>query len=109
MRKYSRLCKRENIESDRVHIGAKVQHDRNSKVSNGKKNPFDNATKSSQKVKDDKNRAIEEHNRKLQEIDEAKKLREEKRRKHMARTKRGQPLLNERIAGILKKLQTPSE
>jgi len=113
LRKYAKLCVKEGIVSNRV----KTENTKTDDVSvaniksNGKKpiaNPFETAIKIANARKEEAKRQQEERLMRQREVAAAKKQRDSKRKLHMKRTKSGQPLLGEKIKGMLSKLQSTS-
>ena len=119
LRDYARLCKREGIESDRVHIGPKVECrepdgqetteeviPRKGKQKQPKVNPFSQEQKKAELEKaqiDLANRASKD-NQKVMEQKRAQRNAE--RKKHLVRTKRGQPIMANQIQSLLGKLKS---
>lgn len=119
LRKYAKLCKQEGIISDRVNLNSSengignvsqengINSDKTSKV-NEKMKPFAKALETANKRKEEAELIKQAAANKKEEIQKAKKIRDEKRKMHMKRTKKGQPLLNDQIKGILTKLKAGS-
>jgi hypothetical protein len=114
LRKYAKLCVKEGIVSNRVKTdNTKTTGDDSITdiKSNGKKpivNPFETAIKIANTRKEEAKRQQEERLLRQREVAAAKKQRDSKRKLHMKRTKSGQPLLGEKIKGMLSKLQSTS-
>ena len=113
LRKYAKLCAREGIVSDRVNMSAKKTVGSSSDISEEprhdnkkpKKNPFADAMRIAEERKLAKEQQLLEKKQREAEIEDAAKKREEKRKMHMKRTKKGQPLLGNQIQNMLTKLQ----
>lgn len=119
LRKYAKLCKREGIVSDRVNLdGARAaikedhvelqefkQKHKTSQQQQHKHNPFAGAEREAQKARDDKEEAERARECVQGEIKKAELSREAKRREHMKRNKKGQPLLNSTAKSLLAKIQ----
>lgn len=109
--KYARLCKSEGVVSDRVRIGPKdsnndhtdkdVKKDKNQKPMT----TYDKAMKVAQQKEKDKIQIEILKKNKEEEIKQAQKIRKEKVKLHMKRTRKGQPILHNQIHAILNKLQ----
>jgi rRNA processing len=116
LREYAKLCQREGIESDRVHLGprdsTKSAHSDANKGSKEKKNskvsPFLEAEKEARSNKQQREEAIRMAEEKRLQIKEKERLREVKKRERMKRTKKGQPILANTIKSILGKLTSSS-
>jgi rRNA processing len=109
LREYAKLCQKEGIESDRVHIGPRETADRLSgkkakNTKHGKISPFQEAEKQAQIQSKQRQEAARLAEEKKREIKEKERLREVKKRERMKRTKKGQPILANTIKSILGKL-----
>lgn len=109
--KYARLCKAEGIISDRVRIGPKERsHNNDNKDMKKDKNQkhittYDKAIKIAQQREKEKMEIETLKKKKEEEIKQAEKIRKEKVKLHMKRTRKGQPILHNQIQSILSKLQ----
>jgi hypothetical protein len=116
LRKYAKLCKEEGIVSDRVRMsdgqenltdkeGNHTSSDTISKQKK-KKNPFESAQKEAKIKQAEKEKLQDEKKSRDLEIEKAKQARNKKRQRHLERSQRGQPNLNNQIKDILSKLQS---
>ena len=116
--KYARLCKAEGIVSDRVHIGPPKNTDDNNddKDNNDKNNnkkvkkdtsktSYNKALQIAQLKEKEKEQLATERMKRDDDIKQAEKIRKEKSKLHMRRTKKGQPILHNQVHAILQKLQ----
>ena len=120
LRKYARLCARDGIVSDRVNVDGvrKVKEEGGEEGTEGRKfikkenkekqHPFAAAEKKAAEAKDTK--MEEEQKRKLvdAEIKRAEAVRNAKRREHMKRSSKGQPLLGAASKTLLAKIESRS-
>lgn len=107
LRNYAKLCAAEGIQSDRVHIGPRDETKKREKKNKKpkKSNPFERAEVD---AKNSKQAAEEERERKQRvalEIENAKRIKKEKKKLVTARTKGGQPILANQISLMMQKLQ----
>ena len=117
LRKYSKLCKAEGVVSDRVRIdGVRPSGDEDHKHINSSNRKDKKKTtgggkllESSQAIAAKRAQERDEEERRKQqreaEIKKREEFREAERKKHMKRTKKGQPILHSQISGILDKLK----
>jgi hypothetical protein len=122
LKKYSKLVAEEGLTSDRVNMGKKVREDEAGRDSTWKARKGEKHGKSegARKVKPAPfKRAMEKADARKNEIATSKaeaaarlrekagkdKAREEKRKVHLKRTKKGQPLMKNQITSMLDKLQ----
>lgn len=120
LRKYSKICKAEGVVSDRVRVdgvelpGENRNENRKELVSNRRKekpqkSKGDKLLESAKAIaaRKQQEREEEEASRQKREIEIKGKeeSREAERKKHMKRTKKGQPILHNQISGILDKLK----
>jgi hypothetical protein len=119
LRNYAKLCKREGIISDRVHIGPKEERDDNSnKASPARKPKKPSNDENDRKISlqqeyamalEKKNQDSQVAQTEVRDNEEMKALREKKRReeskKRMQKTKKGQPILGNQVKSLLSKLQ----
>ena len=106
---YSKLCAKEGIVSDRVHIGPKQNNDagnnhKQATKRNGRKSPFEREKQVYEKNIVEKKRQEEDRQRIISEIESRKAEKEKVRRDMLRKTNRGQPVLGVRISHLLKKL-----
>jgi hypothetical protein len=111
---YARLCRAEGITSDRVNVnknkikeldgnGVPIRKVLPEKHDN---NPFKASQEKANKNKLEKIESINNRNNQLQEKISKDKIREQNKKIHMKRTKKGQPILHNQINSILSKLQS---
>lgn len=111
---YARLCRSEGIISDRVNVSKDRVKELDSngiplrKILPEKKdnNPFKASQEKANKNKLEKIESINNRNKQLQDKISKDKKREENKKLHMKRTKKGQPILHNQINSILSKLQS---
>jgi hypothetical protein len=121
LRKYARLCKREGIVSDRVHVdglqsaqetggasAAETQRPQQQRHQPKHSSPFASALREASKAKEQKQE--EDRNRQTvqDEIKKSEANRNAKRREHVKRNKKGQPLLSSTAKLLLTKIQSSS-
>lgn len=123
LRKYSKLCEREGIASERVRVPGVSTNSTNSSSTekesgdsgsadtnkNNKKSFKKDLFEESKRIAEEKKRQHEEAQRlrlqKEKDIEEKEKQRAEKRKMHTQKTRKGQPVLNNQIASMLEKLK----
>lgn len=108
---YSKICAKEGVESSRVRVnnvitsGNDQENVHKTKVY-VKPNRFDKDIQISKKRIADKLTLVDARNKSLKEIQEAKRERNVKRKLFFAKTKLGQPKMDNRVKGLLEKLTT---
>ena len=109
LRNYAKLVKREGVESNRVHIGDKsTKAPRDNKFLKKKSHQsisLDKAVRAGEKIqasKAEKRAAIEANQKRIKERE---KRRSEKRKLAMEKTKKGQPVMKNKILSLLEKVQ----
>jgi hypothetical protein len=112
-KEFSKLCAKEGIESDRVHIGPREKISSNEvpvpeRLKNREKknvNPFEKELKIFNEKKVQLLVESEFKNKKKSEIDAAKLQRDERRKLFMKKTKKGQPIMNNKVTTLLNKIK----
>jgi hypothetical protein len=114
LRKYEKLCKAEGIVSNRIRIHGNTtadettSDDRTENIPKFKKKKI-NLIEEAEKVAEEKKKLKEEKEKELARIEESRqqkiKERNENRKQNMKRTKKGQPILHNKINNILEKLK----
>lgn len=109
LRNYAKLVKREGVDSKRVHIGDQSGKPSTDRYSRGKKShgstSLDKAARAGEKIqasKAEKRAAIEANQNRIKE---SEKRRSEKRRVALQKTKKGQPVMKNKIISLLEKVQ----
>jgi len=117
-KKYSKICLQEGVKSDRVHLGGKISglHEG---ISNDEEKTTDNKPKDKYKVKLNPFRKdieiaqqkinadllrISKENERANAIENSKAIREKKRKIFKQKTRKGQPIMNNRIQLLLAKI-----
>mmetsp|Transcript_33846 Transcript_33846/g.34480 ORF Transcript_33846/g.34480 Transcript_33846/m.34480 type:complete len:153 (+) Transcript_33846:225-683(+) len=105
---FSKLCAREGIESDRVHIGTRKAVENaedKKKKKKSKKKPFERELLLSEsRKKDEIKKELEIVGRK-REIEESKNRREMRKKMFSKKTSKGQPIMNDRVFDLLNKIK----
>ena len=108
LRNYAKLCEKEGIVSDRVHIGEKAESDEahvsKHKRKDMKPSPFLKAELAAKSVQEEKQHLIECKVSKEEAIKQAEKRRKDKTKLLNARTKKGQPFLSKFSTLLLDKI-----
>jgi hypothetical protein len=120
LRKYARLCKAENVESDRVHVGPRTSKPNKlesetlseKKNGNGRKERFEANSRARFGPRGDKNKLIEEQRlldqqkrSKEKELEALRTARNEKRKSMQRKTKLGQPSFGSQVKLLLDKIK----
>ena len=110
LRKYSKLCVTEGIQSDRVHMGSKADKDDKSDSSFRKKTaqkpfPFEKEMKQAESKKQEKEMMKKRQEERELAIRTAETERKRKRGELQQKNNRGQPVLRNKIKHMLSKLQ----
>jgi hypothetical protein len=125
LRKYAKICKEEGVESQRVNVHKQSKSSspgRDEGDGDGTKDNRDSVTKKKEKkvsksipfakerrIAQESQRSREDHatrqKEKEEEIHKAKNERDSKRRQHMQKTSKGQPVMKTRVLGLLEKIQ----
>ena len=114
LRKYSKLCAQEGIQSDRVHIGnsegTSVSQEDDDSSSSKKKRlpksfPFAKEIKRAEEKKQEELSKQQSREERESAIRLAEKERKRKRKEFQQKNKRGQPLLGNKIRSMLDRLQ----
>ena len=109
LRKYAKLCSREEIQSDRVRIGPKPADHSEAKsgsaVSSISPAPFSKEMKLAKELAEQKAEKAREKIAVQVDIKKAEKRRKVLRKEHSQRTRKGQPVMRNKINKLLGMLQ----
>ena len=108
LRNYAKLCEKEGIVSDRVHVGSKSDDDVNTsklpKKKEVKPSPFLKAELMAKSVQEEKQQLIDSKVSKEEAIKMAEKRRKDRTKLLNARTRKGQPFLSKYSTLLLDKI-----
>lgn len=107
LRKYAKLCKSEGIQSDRVNLGndrTAVKLKDKTKFEREPPQPFSKAIEDAAKLRSDKSVEIKKRESEMKSQDEKQKQRRERSRLLSQKTKKGQPVMKNRITSLLDKI-----